>query len=136
MEPIERVPPPALVHELVPLGDLVTERATRVGLVAERGAAVHATRGSGGQQGLDGIRRVVPVNLLPVLQALIGVAVAQRLALVLDDGDADDATATTTATTTTTSTTTTTMTTATTTTTAAATTTTMRRRRRRRQRRR
>ena len=67
------------------LSDLVTERATRVGLVAERGAAVHATRGLGGQQGLDGIRRVVPVNLLPVLQALIGVAVAQRLALVFDE---------------------------------------------------
>mmetsp|Transcript_9982 Transcript_9982/g.45454 ORF Transcript_9982/g.45454 Transcript_9982/m.45454 type:complete len:424 (+) Transcript_9982:4847-6118(+) len=82
---IERIFPPSLVHQLVPLGNLVTERAAGVCLVAERGAAVHAPSGLRGEQRLGDIRRIVPVNLLPVLQARRGVAVAQRLALVLDE---------------------------------------------------
>ena len=83
MQPVQRVPPATLVHELVPLGDLVPERAPRVGLVAERRAAVHASRALRREQRLGRLRAVVPVHFVPIRQALVRVAVPERLALVV-----------------------------------------------------
>jgi hypothetical protein len=42
VQPVQRVAPSALVHQLVPLGDFVAEGAAGGSLVAEGGAAVHA----------------------------------------------------------------------------------------------
>ena len=85
VEAVERVPPPPLVHELVPLRNLVPEGTPRPGLVAERRAAVHAPRRLRREQRFRLLARVVPVYLFPVLQARLRVAVPQRLALVLHE---------------------------------------------------
>eukprot|EP00982_Pelagococcus_subviridis_P002394 18522-Pelagococcus_subviridis.AAC.9 len=85
VETVQRVAPPALVHELVPLRDLVAEGAPAAGLVAVRRPAVHASRALRREEVVGHVRGLVLHDFLPVLEAFRRVAVAERLALVLDE---------------------------------------------------
>src|SRR5262249_28788209 len=75
------------VHEIVPLGDHVVDRAARSHAadefagVAERDAAVHAARGLVAQP----LVLHVMVELLPVAHALLRSAVDRQLAQILDE---------------------------------------------------
>ena len=75
VQAVERLAPPAVVHEVVPLGDQVVDRAAVVGL-AERDAAVHAPRPLCGETGVV----VRGVDLVEVEQALRGIPIGRRLA--------------------------------------------------------
>ena len=61
VQPVDRVAPVVAVHEVVPVGDQVAERAA---VVAERDAAVHAASGLD----LQRLGREALVDLLPVAQ--------------------------------------------------------------------
>src|SRR5438046_1197403 len=78
MQPGDRLPPAAPVHEVVPVGDDVAERAA---LVAEGDAAIHATRALAPQH-LVG--RAL-LELAPVLEALGDGLLVNLLALVLEE---------------------------------------------------
>mmetsp|Transcript_90221 Transcript_90221/g.255078 ORF Transcript_90221/g.255078 Transcript_90221/m.255078 type:complete len:770 (-) Transcript_90221:2977-5286(-) len=87
-QPLQRALPLALVHQLVPGGDAVAQRAPTAALVravARRGAAVHAP-------GRLGLHQVVPrlgslgargVDLFPIQRPVLVVAVGHGLAGVL-----------------------------------------------------
>ena len=64
MERVQGLLPAVPVHQLVPVGDRVAQRAAAV---AERHAAVHAPRGLGA----DALRRHRLVELLEVLDPLV-----------------------------------------------------------------
>src|SRR5207249_533987 len=78
MQPGDRLPPAAPVHEVVPVGDDVAERAA---LVAEGDAAIHATRALAPQH----LVGCALLELAPVLEALGDGLLVNLLALVLEE---------------------------------------------------
>ena len=78
VQAVDRVPPVVAVHEVVPVGNDVAERAA---LVAERDAAVHAARGLL----LELVLGEGEVDLLPVPQPLVDRARRPLLALDLEE---------------------------------------------------
>src|SRR4029078_4409546 len=78
VEPVDRLAPAAAVHEVVPVGDDVPERAA---LVTEGNAAIHAARALA----LQHLVGRALLELAPVLQALGDGPLVDLLALVLEE---------------------------------------------------
>src|SRR5205814_1219172 len=78
VQPVDRLAPAAAVHEVVPVGDDVPERAA---LVTEGDAAVHAARALT----LEDVLRRPLLELPPVLQAVLDRLLVNLLALELEE---------------------------------------------------
>jgi len=78
VQALDRVLPAVAVHEVVPVGDDVPERAT---LVAEGDAAIHAARALDAEL----LLREFLVELAPVLQPIADRLLVRRLAFVLEE---------------------------------------------------
>jgi hypothetical protein len=87
VQPIERLVPQAAVHQVVPLGNQVVDRATgghaadELAGLAERYAAIHAARALLAQMPLFHVM----VELAPVAHTLRRRAIDRQLAQVLDE---------------------------------------------------